>query len=252
VGSGGTGGVGGCVGVESLVHRYSFNGTGTAVPDSEGGPDALVVGTTLTDTGSVALAGRNTNQYVDLPNGILSALDSATLETWLTWAGGNPWQRIFDFGDDQTGIEGAQGAGATYLFLTPRIPDDGGSLLRVAYQRTSPPDLYYPEVHLDATRTLPIDVLTHVAVTFDAASETLTIYIDGAVENAMVMSAVPIRLSVINDINNWLGRSQYGADAELGGTIEEFRMYARALDAVEVQASFVAGPNPSCFDAPEP
>jgi len=251
-GDGGTIGEGGapagpgtCAGSQSLVHRYTFDGTGTVVTDSKGGPDGAVVGAMLTGDGAVTLAGRMSGQYVDLPNGILSALDSTTIEAWLTWSGGYEWQRIFDFGDDQTGVEGSQGSGSTYLFLTPRITDDGGALVRVAYQRTS-----YPEVQLDATRTLPMGTLTHVAVTFDAQTETLAVYIDGQLENALVMNAVPIRLSMINDINNWLGRSQYAADPDLGATIEEFRIYARALDATELAASFDAGPNPSCLDSP--
>jgi hypothetical protein len=237
----------GCASLQSLVHRYTFDGTGTVVTDAEGGPSGEAVGITLSGDGKVTLAGRMTDQYVDLPNGILSALDSATLEAWLTWAGGYEWQRIFDFGDDQTGVEGSRGSGSTYLFLTPRITDDGGALVRVAYQRVS-----YHEVSLDATRTLPMGTLTHVAVTFDARSETLAVYIDGQLENALVGGDVPIRLSMINDINNWLGRSQYAADPELGATFEEFRIYARALDAAELSASFDAGPNPSCLETRAP
>ncbi|HTQ02195.1 MAG TPA: LamG domain-containing protein, partial [Polyangiaceae bacterium] len=147
--------------------------------------------------------------------------------------------RIFDFGDDQTGIEGSQGSGSTYLFLTPRITDDGGRLVRVAYQRTS-----YPEVQLDATRTLPSGKLTHVAVTFDATTTTLALYIDGGLENSQVIDMVPMDLSAINDINDWLGRSQYAADPQLGATIEEFRIYDAALSAAQIQTSFSAGPNP--------
>lgn len=249
VGEGGAPPTGGtsCAGSQSLVHRYTFDGTGTVVTDAEGGPNGAVVGAALTGDGTVTLAGRMTDQYVDLPNGILSALDSATLEMWLTWAGGFEWQRIFDFGDDKKGIEGSQGTGVTYLFLTPRITDDGGALVRLAYQRVG-----YHEVQLDATRTLPMGTLTHVAVTFDARNETLAVYIDGQLENALVGGDVPIRLSMINDINNWLGRSQYSADPELGATIEEFRIYARALDATELARSFDAGPNPSCLETPAP
>jgi hypothetical protein len=235
------GGVASCVGlIASLVHRYTFDGTGTLVHDSKGGPDGSVVGTTLTGTGTVTLAGKMSGQYVNLPSGLLSVLASATLESWLTWYGGYEWQRIFDFGDDQTEVPGNRGSGLTYLFLTPRITDSGGALVRVAYQRTS-----YPEVQLDATRTLPVGRLTHVAVTFDASSTTLAVYIDGALENSKVVDSVPIELSAIHDLNDWLGLSQYAADPQLGATLEEFRIYSRALDAAELRTSFSAGPNPS-------
>jgi hypothetical protein len=228
----------------SLAHRYTFDGAGTVVMDAWGGPSGRVVNSTLTGDGAVALAGHMSDQYVDLPNGLLSALGSATLEAWLTWAGGNEWQRVFDFGDDQSGVEGQQSSGETYLFLTPRITDAGDALMRVAYRRGPA----YAETHVDATRTLPAGRLTHVAVTFDAASALLAVYIDGTLENAKTSDVTPIDLGAINDINNWLGRSQYGADADLGASIEEFRIYATALTAAEVHASFDAGPNPTFLD----
>ena len=54
-----------------LRHRYSFNGTGTTATDSVGGADGLVLNTTLAGDGTVVLAGVDTVQYVDLPNGIV-------------------------------------------------------------------------------------------------------------------------------------------------------------------------------------
>lgn len=223
--------------VGSLVHRYTFDGAGTAVVDAWGGPSGKVVNSTLTGDGAVTLAGHMSDQYVDLPNGILSALASVTLEMWLTWAGGSEWQRILDFGNDQKGVEGSQSSGDTYLFVTPRLPEDGQNLLRVAYQR----GIGYSEVRLDATRTLPAGRLTQVAVTYDADAGMLAVYIDGTLENS---KAASLNLVGLDDINNWLGRSQYGADPELNATIEEFRVYARALTAAELEASFEAGPNP--------
>jgi hypothetical protein len=234
-------GVASCRGlIDALVHRYAFDGSGTVVRDSLGGASGAVVNATLTGSGAVSLAGHMTDQYVDLPNGLISSLESVTLEAWLTWYGGPEWQRIFDFGNDQTGVEGSQGSGSTYLFLTPRITDDGGRLVRAAYQRTS-----YPEVQLDATRTLPSGTLTHVAVTFDAATKTFALYIDGGLEKAQVVELVPMQLSAIDDINDWLGRSQYSADPQLGATIEEFRIYGVALSTAQIHTSFSAGPNPS-------
>jgi hypothetical protein len=234
-------GVASCSGLlAALVHRYAFDGTGTAIVDARGGPEGTVIGTALTGTGSVTLEGRMTDQYVDLPNGLLSALESATLEAWLFWYGGAEWQRIFDFGDDQTGVEGARGFGSSYLFLTPRSGEEGDWLVRVAYQRTG-----YSEIQLDATRTLPTGKLTHVAVTFDAATETLALYLDGALESAKISATTPVRLSVINDINSWLGHSQFIADADLGATIEEFRIYATALSPAQIRVSYHAGPDAS-------
>jgi hypothetical protein len=54
-------------------------------------------------------------------------------------------------------------------------------------------------------------------------------------------------LSLINDNNNWLGKSQYTDDPGFSGTYHEFRIYDAPLTAEEVQAVYAAGPNTS-FD----
>jgi hypothetical protein len=37
---------------------------------------------------------------------------------------------------------------------------------------------------------------------------------------------------------NWLGRSQYSADAYLDGQLDDFRIFNRALSAAEILALF--------------
>jgi hypothetical protein len=50
--------------------------------------------------------------------------------------------------------------------------------------------------------------------------------------------------SMLNDVNNWLGRSQYAADAAFTGTLHEFRIYDAALSPAMVQESFLGGTDP--------
>ena len=59
------------------------------------------------------------------------------------------------------------------------------------------------------------------------------------------MRAGPVErgLSSLDDVNNWLGRSNY-KDAHLGGSIEEFRIYGAALSDAQVEASAGFGANP--------
>src|SRR5436305_9318600 len=132
-----------------LVHRYSFDGVGTTVLDAIGTANGTVVGASLTGQGTLTLVGLTGDQaqYVDLPHGLLRELHDATFEAWINWAGSaahdgtrTPWQRIFDFGEGTTGIEGEQASGGdalSYLFLTPqterRTPSEDIST-RVAYQ----------------------------------------------------------------------------------------------------------------------
>jgi len=69
----------------------------------------------------------------------------------------------------------------------------------------------------------------------------LTLYVDGMLACA---KALPFDLSDIDDVNCWLGRSQFASDGGFVGTIEEFRIYDVALSASQVALSYQAGPDP--------
>ena len=85
-----------------LLHHYPFDGTGTTATDVVGGADGTVVNTTLSD-GTVVLAGGTSDQYVELPAGLISAWPNVTVEVWTTWNGGGVWQRVLDFGNSDAG-----------------------------------------------------------------------------------------------------------------------------------------------------
>ncbi len=52
-------------------------------------------------------------------------------------------------------------------------------------------------------------------------------------------------LASLDDVNCWLGRSQYAADPELTGTFHDFRVYDAALTPSQIAASFAGGPDPA-------
>lgn len=52
-----------------------------------------------------------------------------------------------------------------------------------------------------------------------------------------------MQLSDIEDVDNWLGRSQYEDDPVFNGEFDEFRIYGAALTADEIERSANAGPN---------
>jgi hypothetical protein len=54
-------------------------------------------------------------------------------------------------------------------------------------------------------------------------------------------------LASINNVNSWLGRSNYNVDPELNGVLHEVRMYRTALSAAQIHASYLAGPDPAFF-----
>ncbi len=224
----------------ALIHRYSFDGLGVQVLDSKGAAHGEVVGTELGGDGMLPLLGERSAQYVNLPNGLVSGLADATFEAWLTWQGGGAWQRIFDFGTSSSG-EGTPGAvGTSYLFLTTMSSPDPVSMqpsaMRAAFSTNGVDD----EETCHTAAPFPTGVETHVALVVDQAAQTMTIYLDGALEQSCSLVRP---LSLIEDVNNWLGHSNYVADVDLGGSYDELRIYAAALTADELADSFEAGPD---------
>jgi hypothetical protein len=226
-----------------LRHRYSFEGTGTTATDSIGGADGLVMNTTLAGDGTVVLAGIDSLQYVDLPNGIVSSLGpSATVEAWVSWTGvGGTWQRVFDFGSsDQP--EDTQGNGATYLFVTPN--NGATTFARTALSNGA----VATEKFVEAPAALPTGVLVHLAVVVDGAAKTLALYQDGVSLGSVDL--VDTSLTRLNDVNNWIGRSQWSFDDEFQGTISELRIYGGARSAQEIAAGSASGADALPPDSP--
>jgi len=229
----------------SLIHRYSFDGEGAEALDSKGAAHGQILGANLDSHGGLPLAGAKSLEYVNLPNGIVSGLSDATFEAWLTWNGGNAWQRIFDFGNSTGGEDppppGTNYSGTSYLFLTTNATEDTGrslpSGMRVAYSRNG---VNAEKTCYDSEQPFPKGAEHHVAVVVDAQAATLALYLDGARVDECPLSQP---LSAIDDVNNWLGRSNYTIDNELEGDYDEFRIYGAALSADEIANSFKAGPD---------
>jgi hypothetical protein len=225
-----------------LIHRYSFDETaGATVSDSAGTAHGVIRGNgayfdgagrlylpglTPSDAAPETIAG-----YVDLPNRLISVLDSVTVETWVTWDGSGSWQRIFDFGTSAGGEDISNGEG-NYLFLSPQGPANLRFAVRDPATGTEP-------TQLTAGAPLAPGEQVCVTVTYDPAANTARLY-----SNAVLLATGPagIALRDINDVNNWIGRSQWGPDGMFQGSYDEFRIYNAALNPVEVAASFVAGP----------
>ena len=246
----------GTVECSGLVHRYSFDGAGTTVLDSIGTAHGSVVNAALTGQGTLTLVGAtgDQTQYVVLPHGLLRELHDATIEAWINWAGSaahdgtqTPWQRIFDFGEGTSGIEGEQASGGdalSYLFLTPQTARRTATedlSTRVAFQVPHNPQSVSLETVVN-TSPLAIDVDTHVGVVIDSRAHRMSLFVKGAIVGATVL-VQDDPLSYVYDINDWLGRSQFPADDGFTGSFLEFRIYSVALTAAQIQASYDAGPD---------
>jgi hypothetical protein len=163
------------------------------------------------------------DDHVELPIGtLISTLTSSTFATWVNFstASTGSWERIFDFGTGTT----------AYMFLTPRR--DAAGTLRFAITTTGNTG----ESTVDAASTLPAG-WHHVAVVIDGSSKTLQLCLDGDVVGSGTTALLPKDLG--KTTQNWLGRSQWSADAYFTGMLDEFRIYARALSSGEVR--YLAG-----------
>jgi hypothetical protein len=208
-------------GTTGLVASYAMEGN---VQDGSGKNNhGTASGDTLYDTGVVgqALSFNGTNTYVDLPIGTaLAGMSDITLGTFVNFSNtGGSWQRIFDFGTGTT----------NYMFLTPR--QGTGGPIRFAIRTAT-----VGEQGVNAPTMVPLG-WHHVAVVIESATMTIKLYLDGEQVASGATALLPKDLGVTTQ--NWLGRSQWTADAYLTGSLDEFRIFNRALSAAEVR--YLAG-----------
>jgi arabinan endo-1,5-alpha-L-arabinosidase len=212
----------------SLVLRYDFLGDGTMLKDRVGGANARVRGgAQLDESGELSLDGYD--DYVDLPNGTLASLESATVVAWLTWKGGVCWQRVFDFGHNDMG-EDQQGNTVTSLFVTLATCPEG----RLAGMAELPTGQFVAAANATVTPSSTVQV----ALSFDADSSLLTLYLDGV---RVAETKAGFALAELSDDNAWLGRSQWVQDYFAKVRYDEFRVYDRALSRSEVRTLYTRG-----------
>lgn len=214
--------------IGGLAHRYAFTGSGTTLKDSKGTADAAAVNMSLSNTGNLEFS--TGDQYADLPNALISKLTNVSLEAWVTWQGGDAWQRIFDFGEDSTGAENNRSTGRSYVFLSPH---GDGNFVRAVFRKPAA-----TEVIIDSMPSLTIGDPAQLVLVLDDDKDLMSLYVNGAAAGS---AAFVDHLSAVNDVNNWLGRSQFATDPAFVGNMQDFRMYSVALSAAQVAYSFSKG-----------
>ncbi len=219
----------------SLVHRYSFDGDGATAIDSIGSADGTVVGTKLSGDGELRLSG--SGDYLNLPAGIISKLETATFEFWLEWHGGDAEQRVFDFGGLSTGF--ASQRPQSYLYLSPSSSTStrsGNQPLTVSYSQYGVEAASF----LRVDEPLPDDQRVHIALVVDAQNNELRLYLDGELVGNSWLSW---SLTQLDDKYNRLGRSLEDYAPDFDGIYDEFRIYDLALTEDELTKSIELGPN---------
>ncbi|QDU57603.1 LamG domain-containing protein [Aeoliella mucimassa] len=261
-----------------LVNRYTFNFANVA--DSVGGQDGELVDPSniaYYNDGQVYLTnnnGANSNQdfsnpstvgaYVNLPNGLISSAANNgdffefSLEFWATVEENRDWARLGDFGHSNGGEDvSGSGSESDYLIVVPRtggnivdpISGNAGNYFAASTHSLTGQEDFVP----DPNGPLSTGVEHHIVVSVDqfdttaGANGTLNLYLDGSlVSTGPVEDEGFVDFTFIQDVNNWLGRAQWG-DALFDGSYNEFSVYSHALDATEVANNYTTGP---VVDAP--
>jgi len=246
-----------------LIHRWTFSEAvgeapdGTTFLDSVGtahgsvrGDGALFTGDGLDLPGGDSFDGRAA--YADLPNGLISGLTDATFEGWITVDSTNGnWTRIFDFGSTEPGgaageitapgnTNGGGTQGADYLLLSASRGTNYNQQ-RIEWRDEDPAGGGISTFDSDAVTTAgqPIHFVVTVTDLGNGSSE-INYWRDGVQQTTGGIATSS--LADLNDVNMWLGRSNWINDATLDGTFDEFRIYDNALTAQEVAENFTIGP----------
>ena len=205
---------------------YRANDTATTLADSAGNNLAA----TLNGAASFATpaidgtALKLTGGYAQLPNGITNELNDFTVGTWVRPDSNPNWQRVFDFGNGAT----------SYMFLTTNAANGNARFAIKANAATAEQVINGP--------ALTVGVWTHLAVTL--SGNVATLYVNGvayATNNAM--TSHPAALG--STTTNYLGKSQFAADPNFLGSLDDFRLYGSALSATDVNAWFKSATRPT-------
>ncbi|MAT69047.1 MAG: hypothetical protein CMJ58_05930 [Planctomycetaceae bacterium] len=245
-----------------LAHRYSFT---TDASDSVGGANGTVVdaGTTanFAFTAGALDFSANTgepsnaiveNAYLDLPNGIVSSAAAAgvsgavAFEWWATVSETRTWQRLGDFGSSDGGEDASTGGGGVdYLMMAANSGRAGDGIEITNHVAGAEPAIAV------TTGATPVGVPQHVLAVYNhndprgftpqGANGTMTLYVNGDLVGYAGVHP-NMDLNTFNDVNNWLGRSQW-PDPLFDGSYDEFRIYNTAPSPAYAAASFAAGPD---------
>jgi autotransporter-associated beta strand protein len=252
-----------------VVQRWLFTNAPASVPagttnlDLVSGAPAVVRGNGAVYTGgALRLPGGTTGNvdmnsmaaYIDLPNGIVSSQTNLTLEIWAAPQSAPSWARLFDFGrtteagdgvsGEWTGLPGAAAPGATSSSDDIMLSADVGTDLNAQRFEAK---LNGTAVTLDSGLATTAGVSHHYAITFtDGAGVAGSQggrwqwYRDG---DPIAFLDVTNHLADIEDVNNWLGRSQWSGDQLANSDYAEVRISSVALSRAEVLANYLLGPN---------
>ncbi|WP_164990342.1 family 43 glycosylhydrolase [Agromyces albus] len=201
------------------ILRYDFtDAAGTVVADRSGmGNDGTIVGGAAWQGDALTFDG--TDDYVDLPDHLLTGVEDVTVEADVKISPSQSGSYfIYGFGNTD-----ASGVGSGYLFTT------GNSAYRTGIASGN----WTTEQNVSSGSALPRDKWVHLTYTLEGT--TARLYLDGVeVARNTGVTLDPGDIGGGSTIANYLGRSLYNADPRFRGQFREFALYNRALSPGEV------------------
>ncbi|MEO8660385.1 MAG: LamG-like jellyroll fold domain-containing protein, partial [Bryobacteraceae bacterium] len=209
-----------------VLSAYPFSeGTGTTTADVSGnGNTGQLQGATWTTSGKYgsALSFNGSSSYVDLRNG--SSFQTTGSMTWSAWvkAVANPYDdgQIVAKSDDGTGWQ------------LKTTPDTGVRTFGVAVSSSTG-----AHTQRYSKTVLSLNTWYNVAGVYNATAKTLDIYVNGVLDNG-VLNGTIAGSQVIPALNATIGKRSGGF--YFNGTIDELRIYSRALSQTEIQSDMQA------------
>ncbi len=222
-----------------LTHRYSFSFDAS---DSVGTADGTLYGNVYAD-GSQMIFDGAAGSYVDLGGGLITSYTDVTFEFWISPSVNGNWCELYAFGDQNEG-----GAGRHMLMFTPH---SGSGDHRMSFADGDPG--YSHEFVVNAPGVLDYLGPIHVACVYDFQNRFMRLYANGILAGSRSSDLGDFyTMASIWNVYSWLGRSLYNGDAAYAGTIDEFRIYDTAQNAVQIAGSFAAGPDTVSSDPGAP
>ncbi|MCU7550226.1 RICIN domain-containing protein [Chitinophagaceae bacterium LB-8] len=183
-------------------------------------------------TGNALKLDGTSTSYATLPAGIVNNVTDFTISAWVKMDALANWMRVFDFGNSTT----------QYMYFTVQggtTTANGVTLSTVKYGIKNGGT----ELSVTSPYAFPLNTWVHLAVT--QSGTTAKLYINGVLKSTnTALSINPSQLTPTGTTTgtnlNYLGKSQFN-DPFFKGSIDEFKIYKRALSASEIAESMMVG-----------
>jgi Ca2+-binding RTX toxin-like protein len=221
--------------VAGLVAAFGFEeAAGTALVDSAPGPinGVLAGGAAAPTRVAIGKFGRALSfdgaDSASVPDGAVTKLDLSngmTLEAWVNPTTMSGWESVL--------YKERGGPGTGLLSYALYAHDGGANTPAAGYVRTS---VGGPDRGIQGLTRLPLNVWSHIAVTYTTAaapaSSSLRFYVNGALVRTLTTAVNQNILAGTQPLR--IGNSNASISEGFNGLIDEIRIYNRALSAAEI------------------